>query len=74
MVKECKIILNNSAVTVVKFGDVEVQFPHIDTEFDTVKVSFENGKYEVVKDDKKEARKPKKQKENTDEKEIIAQI
>ena len=29
MIKECPVIKNNSAITVVKFGDTEVQFSSI---------------------------------------------
>lgn len=48
MVKECIVKLNNEAVTVVKYGDVDVQLPAIGQEARMVFVSHENGKYFVV--------------------------
>lgn len=48
MVKECKVLINNEEVTVVKFGDTEVQFPSIKKNCSSVFVNFENGKYTIV--------------------------
>lgn len=48
MTKECTVLLNNSAVTVVKFGDVEVQLPSIQRDAKKVFVKFENDRYAVV--------------------------
>ena len=48
MIKECPVILNNEAVTVVKFGDVSVQLPSIKKDAKTVFVKCENEKYSVV--------------------------
>lgn len=48
MIKECPVILNNEAVTVVKFGDVSVQLPSIKKDSKTVFVKCENEKYSVV--------------------------
>lgn len=48
MIKECPILLNNSAVTVVRYEKVEVQFPSIHRKEKTVFVKYENGKYEIV--------------------------
>ena len=48
MIKECPVILNNEAVTVVKFGDTEVQFSSIMKDEKTVNVKYENGKYSIV--------------------------
>ena len=48
MVKECKVLINNEEVTVVKFGDIEVQFPSIKKNCSSVFVNFENGKYSIV--------------------------
>ena len=45
MVKQCNIILNNSAVTVVKFGDTLVQLPAIGKDADSIWVAYEDGKY-----------------------------
>lgn len=55
MIKECPILINNSAVTVVKYDDVEVQFPAINKDVKTVFVDFTEGKYNIV--DKKEIEK-----------------
>ena len=48
MVKECKVILNNSAVSVILFDGKEVQIPSIKSDKDTVFVEFNNGKYRIV--------------------------
>lgn len=48
MIKECKVLLNNSAVTVVRFCDRDVQLPPIGRKANTVFIRFENGRYEIV--------------------------
>ena len=48
MIKECKVLLNNSAVTVVRFDDRDVQLPPIGRKANTVFVRFENGRYEIA--------------------------
>ena len=48
MVKECTVILNNEAVTVVKFDDIEIQFPSIRKNDKTVFVKYEDGNYSIV--------------------------
>ena len=48
MVKECPILINNTAVTVVKYGDVEVQFPAINKNAKTIFVDYVEGKYTIV--------------------------
>lgn len=48
MVKECLVVLNNDVVTVVKFDDVDIQFPSIQKEAQTVFVNYESGKYSIV--------------------------
>lgn len=57
MVKECKIIVNNEAVTVVKFDEISVRFPSIQNpDAKTVFVKKEGGRYTIVdnaKEDKK---------------------
>ena len=45
MVKQCNVILNNEAVTVVRFGDVSVQLPAIGVDAKSIWVAYENGKY-----------------------------
>lgn len=48
MTKQCPVILNNKAVTVVKFDDIEIQFPSIHKDAETVFVKFEDDKYTIV--------------------------
>lgn len=48
MVKECLVKLNNDAVTVVKFDDIDIQFPSIRKNAKTVFVNYEDGKYSIV--------------------------
>lgn len=57
MVKKCEVLINNEAVTVIKFGGHEVQIPAIKKDVKFVNVLFENGKYIVVGDDYKENKK-----------------
>lgn len=53
MIKECSVVLNNEAVTVVKFDRKDVQLPAIKREAKKVLVNYENGKYSIVNDDAK---------------------
>lgn len=48
MTKECAVIINNDAVTVVKFDEKEIQFPSIHRKAKTVFVKFDNGSYSIV--------------------------
>ena len=48
MVKECPILINNAVVTVVKYGDVEIQFPAINKNVKTIFVDCVEGKYIIV--------------------------
>lgn len=48
MIKKCPVILNNKAVTVVKFGDVSVQLPSIKKDVKTVFLKYENERYSIV--------------------------
>lgn len=48
MTKECEVILNNGAVTVVKFDGKEIQFPSIHKNAKTVSVKVDNGSYSIV--------------------------
>lgn len=48
MVKECLVILNNEAVTVVRYGNIDIQFPSIHRNVKTVFVNYEDGKYSIV--------------------------
>ena len=51
MVKKCKVIVNNDAVTVFDFNGVEVQVPSIKKNAAFVNVLFKDGQYKVVEDD-----------------------
>ncbi len=64
MVKECLVILNNEAVTVVRFDGKDIQFPSIHKDTKTVFVKYENGKYSIVdeKDAMLDIAQPKKKK------------
>ena len=55
MIKFCPVIKNNAAITVFDFDGMIVQVPAIGRKADRVNVKFEDGKYEVVADDYKEA-------------------
>ena len=71
MTKECTVLLNNSAVTVVKFGEVEVQLPSIQRDAKKVFVKFENDRYAVVdKLDEPEIQTKKKSKKTIVENDI----
>ena len=71
MTKECTVLLNNSAVTVVKFGEVEVQLPSIQRDAKKVFVKFENDRYAVVdKLDEQDVQTKKKSKKTIVENDI----
>ena len=48
MVKKCSVVLNNEAVTVVKYGDIDIQFPSIHKDDKKVFVNYEDGRYFIV--------------------------
>lgn len=54
MISNCKVLINNDAVTVVRFNNVDVQLPSIHRSTETIRVCYANGKYFVVDDDYKE--------------------
>lgn len=56
MTKLCPIILNNEAVTVIRFDDIEVQLPSIHKNVKSVYVKYDDGKYTIVEniEDEKE--------------------
>lgn len=53
MVKECIVKINNDVVTVVTYGDIDVQFPSIHKDAKTLFVDYENGRYTIVDKDYK---------------------
>lgn len=49
MIKQCPVIINNGAVTVVSFDGIDIQFPYCFKEdINTLNVKFEDGKYSIV--------------------------
>lgn len=54
MVKECKILIKNDFVTVVRFGKKEIQLPFVDTNKNSILVAYDKGNYFVVDKDYKE--------------------
>lgn len=54
MVKNCRVLINNEAVTVIEYDGVLVQIPAINREAKNVNVILQNGRYIVVNDDYKE--------------------
>ena len=50
MIKECIVELNNDVVTVVRFGDIKIQFPsiHDNSKKKVFVESDENGRYRIV--------------------------
>ena len=51
MIKDCEVVLNNSAVTVIRDGAHDIQLPSIKREAVKIRVLIDNGKYTVVDDD-----------------------
>ena len=51
MVKKCRVLLNNSAVTVFKFDDVTVQAPSINRDAECVNVLFDENHFYTIVDD-----------------------
>ena len=62
MVKNCSVILNNDAVTVINYDGIEVQIPSIRRSVKSVNVLYKDNKYIVVDDDYKEEKPEKKEK------------
>lgn len=50
MVKTCKVLLNNEAITVFDYDGIKVQVPSIHRETRTIRVLAKNGIYSVVDD------------------------
>lgn len=51
MIKECPVIMNNEAVSVVSFDGIDIQFSCLGKNIKKVNVKFEDGKYSIVKDE-----------------------
>lgn len=51
MIKECPVIINNEAVSVVNFDGIDIQFPSLGKNVKKVNVKFEDGNYSIVKDE-----------------------
>lgn len=50
MIKRCRVKLNNDAVTVVSYDDMDIQFPAIHTNASSVNVLNDGGRYAIVPD------------------------
>ena len=49
MIKQCPVIINNGAVTVIKFGDIDVQLPYCNKkDIKTLNVKFERTFNETI--------------------------
>ena len=48
MIKQCNVILNNELVTVVRFGENNIQLPSVGKDVKSIYVCHEDGKYFVV--------------------------
>lgn len=51
MVKKCRVLINNEAVTVFRYDGYEVQVPSIHKEANMVNVILKDGIYKIVDDD-----------------------
>ncbi len=75
MIKECKVILHNSAVTVVEYDGNKVQLPSVQDCGKLVYVKINDGKYTVISKEeydeslKNTTKKSKKVKEKVEENE-----
>lgn len=54
MIKDCRVVINNEAVTVVRFEDIDIQFPSIHSNSKFVRVLYQEGKYKIVNPDYEE--------------------
>ena len=50
MIKECQVLLQNEAVIVVRYDDIDIQLPYHEGDFRTVFVKYEDGRYTIVDD------------------------
>lgn len=50
MIKNCNVLINNEAVTVIDYDGIQVQIPSIHKEAKSVKIVAKNGTYTVVDD------------------------
>lgn len=73
MVKNCRVLINNEAVTVIEYDGVLVQIPAIHREAKNINVILQNGRYIVVNDNYKElmASAAEKQKKKANKKTTI---
>lgn len=62
MIKECRVIRNNEAYTLVRFDNIEIQFPPIGKDVEKVFVKHENDKYIIVDENEKDTKKQSKKK------------
>ncbi len=48
MIKECPILINSTISTVVKYDDIEIQFPKVNGNVKSVFVKYSNNKFTIV--------------------------
>lgn len=71
MIKECPVIINNEAVSVVNFDGIDIQFPSLGKNVKKVNVKFEDGNYSIVKDEIKVSKPVEKEAETVKEEKPI---
>lgn len=54
MIKNCRVLMNNEAVTVIEYDGISIQIPAIHRDAKYVNVILQNGRHIVVDDDYKE--------------------
>lgn len=69
MCSKCTVIMDNECVTVVRFGDKVIQFPHMETDSKELYIECRNGKYVLLDEipKTKNINKPKTKKNETTE-------
>lgn len=75
MIRECPVFINNEFVTVVRFGEENVQLPAINREAEFIKVSCEDGHYAIVEEAtesivEESVEQPQKKKKTTKQKNV----
>lgn len=60
MIKECKVLVNNGAVSVVDYDGKHIQFPALPSNTKTVFVKCESGKYHICDGEEEEKKTIKK--------------
>ena len=59
MTKRCNVIVNNEAVTVVRYGDIDVRFPSVnDPNVKQLSVDYDGSTYHIVDGEKEKSAQP----------------